>query len=130
MTTTEAENLAQRLHDSHGGQSCAAIDMIREQAAEIERLNAVIAKLAAGNGVEPVAWTVQMGIDLLKSGASITVFPKSGERDVPLYTHPAPDHTALLRQALDALRLPCDRWSKQQTEIVNAAIAAIEGALK
>ena len=27
--TTEAENLARRLHDSHGGQSCAAIEMIR-----------------------------------------------------------------------------------------------------
>lgn len=37
---TEAENLAQRLHDSHGGRGCVAIDMIREQAAEIERLKA------------------------------------------------------------------------------------------
>lgn len=44
--------------------------------------------------------------------------------------NPAPDHTALLRQALDALRLPCDRWNKQQTRIINDTIAAIEGALK
>ena len=43
---------------------------------------------------------------------------------------PIPDHTALLNQALEALRMPCARWNKQQTLIVNAAIAAIEGALK
>lgn len=44
---TEAENLARRLHDSHGGQSCAAIDMIREQAAEIERLREILARALA-----------------------------------------------------------------------------------
>ena len=38
-------------------------------------------------------------------------------------------HT-LLQTALEALCLPCDRWNKQQTEIVNAAIAAIREAVK
>ena len=31
---------------------------------------------------------------------------------------------------LEALCLPCDRWNKQQTEIVNAAIAALEKEVK
>lgn len=41
-----------------------------------------------------------------------------------------PAHTEAMRLALDALRLPCDRWNKQQTEIVNAAIAALEKVTK
>ena len=32
---------------------------------------------------------------------------------------------AVMQQALDALCLPCARWNKTQTEIINAAIAAI-----
>ena len=31
---------------------------------------------------------------------------------------------------LEALCLPCDRWNKQQTEIVNAAIAALKKEVK
>lgn len=45
------------------------------------------------------------------------------------YTTP-PDTRAVLQRALEALRLPCDRWNKKQTLIVNAAIAEIEGILK
>lgn len=36
---------------------------------------------------------------------------------------------ALLRQALEALCLPCDRWNKGQSEIVNAAISAAQQEL-
>ena len=50
---------------------------------------------------------------------------KNGDK---LYTSP-PDHTSAMRLALEALRLPCDRWNGQQTEIVNAAIAALESHL-
>ena len=32
---------------------------------------------------------------------------------------------ALLRQALEALCLPCDRWNSAQAKIVNAAVAAL-----
>lgn len=37
---------------------------------------------------------------------------------------------ALLRQAVEVLELPCDRWNGTQTRIVNAAIAAIRQHLE
>lgn len=43
----------------------------------------------------------------------------------PLYKNQA----QLLHQALEALNLPCNRWNKQQTLIVNAAIGALRNAL-
>ena len=33
------------------------------------------------------------------------------------------------RQALEALCLPCDRWNRRQTEIINASLAALRAAL-
>ena len=57
-----------------------------------------------------------------------------------LYTHPAPDHTALLRQALDALESIEDRFGQSRSEFIfsqrcaidkaRAAITAINEALK
>ena len=78
---------------------------------------------------EPVAW-MRKDKDMITAQEKRPDYAYTQHYDVPLYTRPAPDHTALLRQALEALRLPCDRWSKQQTLIVNDTIAAIEGALK
>lgn len=40
------------------------------------------------------------------------------------------DHkTTVLLKARDVLTLPCDRWIKSQTLIINDTIAAIDGAL-
>ena len=33
------------------------------------------------------------------------------------------------QQALEALCLPCDRWNRRQTEIINASITALRAAL-
>lgn len=37
--------------------------------------------------------------------------------------------TELIRQLVDALSLPCDRWNGTQSRIVNAAIAAARARL-
>ena len=39
------------------------------------------------------------------------------------------DTKQVMQQALEALRLPCDRWNGQQTKMVNAAIEALSAAL-
>lgn len=103
----------------------------RAQAAEAERVQAATHKKSLSVQAEPVAFIVVLdGKPIAMAVPVENVDRLSGMHGAPLYTHPAPDHTALLRQALDALRLPCDRWNKQQTLIVNDTIAAIEGALK
>jgi hypothetical protein len=72
---------------------------------------------------EPVAWLSEdcLGERYLGFDRPLDDYPMK-----PLYTRP---DTAVLKQALEALCLPCARWNKQQTEIVNAAIAAIRKQL-
>jgi glutathione peroxidase-family protein len=46
--------------------------------------------------------------------------------------HPEPLYKSqahVMQQAFEALNLPCNRWNKQQTLIVNAAITALRDAL-
>jgi hypothetical protein len=51
--------------------------------------------------------------------------------EIPLYTHPQPDDTALLRQALEALRLsaPCHNTGGTLRKAMDEAITALEARL-
>jgi hypothetical protein len=98
----------------------SAMEAVREQRTEPEQ--------------QPVAW---MCADegLAQKGYSRFSRTKGGAWNIPVYTHPAPDDTALLRQALEALEASPDEmvewranhWEYKRDLVITALRERLEG---
>jgi hypothetical protein len=90
-----------------------------------------VAGMTAGNSTEPeqepVAWMNVWG-DLLRHHPAEYGRNDEHEGWKPLYTHPAPDDTALLRQALEALEASI-AITMAKINLRNAAITALRERL-
>jgi len=155
---TEAERLAQGLDKEQIDTvrrdmlNHEAASLLRAQAAEIERLKAkdtamldhyvskcvaaetakLRAELEAIKSAEPTYYVDEKQF-LFYSAKRAKFLALDLDSLTPLHTHPAPkpDHTALLRQALEALEKAADTtYSDTCLAQFNAAIAAIKEELK
>lgn len=95
-------------------------------------------------GQQPVAWipkwahdrlTGQLGAvaDPVTWGINSPLYAAPTNDAVALYTHPAPDHTALLREARDALALAkallARVWGAPSDARIDATLARLDAAL-
>ena len=110
---------------------------LKKQEAAQAQAATVKDSLTVQAAVEPVAYLAWRdgspcyeGEDAVCEDAVWPVDDDDDRTSMAVYLASPPEHTAVMQQALDALCLPCSRWNKTQTEIINAAIAALRKELE
>lgn len=107
---------------SLGDKGCIRIDFksLAELHQADDELRAFLAKPAELHQGEPVAWTTQRELEILKSGNVASVYPNDVLTKIPLYTHADPSDIRATKQALESLKGEASDLRAELTQLRSA----------